>query len=307
MWDTLADMQVPFDQRTYSPRELAKVLGTSESTVKRWVDSGQVRARRTAGGHRRISVADALRAVREMGIQVAIPSALGIESLVSDAPLANPSDALEALLTKGDRRAATGVLLGEFLCGKAVWELADQMIRPAMQTIGARGHDAKGIYEEHRATQIVLQAVGHLRAVLHCEAYEMKAVACAVEEDPYQLPSLLTSAVLDEARFSTTNLGPNTPTSVISRLFESGKETDAPDLVAISVSVAPDPRKLSDDINGLIHALSGTKTKIAIGGRAIGELSLDQLPGTQIHTSMATLFRDARHVALTGSDLDRTT
>ena len=300
-------MPRPFDQRTFSPRQLGQVLGVSESTVKRWVDSGEVRSSRTAGGHRRISAPEALRAARQMGIQIADPSGLGLDSFVSDAPLANPSDALEALLTQGNRRAATGVLFGEFLCGKTVWELADQMIRPAMQTIGSRGHDDKGIYEEHRATQIVLQAVGHLRAVLHCEDYEMKAVACAVEGDPYQLPSLLTSAVLDEARFSTTNLGPDTPTSVISRLFEPGTETNAPDLVAISVSVAADPRKLSDDINGLIHALSETKTKIAIGGRAIGELSLDQLPGTQIHTSLSTLFRDARHVALTGSDLDRTT
>ena len=48
-----------------SPRELAQAIGVSESSLKRWADAGQIRVARTAGGHRRISIADAVRFIRE--------------------------------------------------------------------------------------------------------------------------------------------------------------------------------------------------------------------------------------------------
>jgi excisionase family DNA binding protein len=39
---------------TYSTSEVAKRLGISTQTVQRWVDSGQLKAWKTLGGHRRI-------------------------------------------------------------------------------------------------------------------------------------------------------------------------------------------------------------------------------------------------------------
>lgn len=40
--------------RSYSTSEVAKRLGISTQTVQRWVDSGQLKAWKTVGGHRRI-------------------------------------------------------------------------------------------------------------------------------------------------------------------------------------------------------------------------------------------------------------
>ena len=61
-----------------SPREVAVALGVSESSVKRWVDLGELAALRTAGGHRRITRAEAVRfgalhcfARRELGDDMA--------------------------------------------------------------------------------------------------------------------------------------------------------------------------------------------------------------------------------------------
>ena len=48
-----------------SPKELAQAIGVSESSLKRWADEGLLRATRTAGGHRRIPLAEAIRFLRD--------------------------------------------------------------------------------------------------------------------------------------------------------------------------------------------------------------------------------------------------
>ena len=48
-------------------RMVAKALGLSVSTIKRWVDSGTIHAVRTAGRHRLIPKTEAIRMACELG------------------------------------------------------------------------------------------------------------------------------------------------------------------------------------------------------------------------------------------------
>lgn len=45
---------MPDNPRSYSTSEVAKRLGISTQTVQRWVDTGQLKAWKTLGGHRRV-------------------------------------------------------------------------------------------------------------------------------------------------------------------------------------------------------------------------------------------------------------
>src|SRR4051794_17870331 len=61
-----------------TPKELADAIGASESSLRRWVDGGRLRISRTAGGHRRIPVEEAVRFIRETGATLVRPEMLGL-------------------------------------------------------------------------------------------------------------------------------------------------------------------------------------------------------------------------------------
>ena len=109
--------------------------------------------------------------------------------------------------------------------------------------------------------------------------------------DPYQIPCVLIAGVIAEAGAHPVNLGPDTPSSVFIRSLD---DTKKPVLLAISVSVVKDVPKLSLELNEVVHAAAERACRVAIGGRAVGDLSLDPLPCLRIHTSMASLAQEVR-------------
>ena len=64
-----------------SPKELGSAIGVSESSLKRWADDGRLRVARTAGGHRRIELREAVRFIRASGFTVQRPELLGLAEL----------------------------------------------------------------------------------------------------------------------------------------------------------------------------------------------------------------------------------
>ena len=61
-----------------SPKELAAAVGVSESSLKRWADDGRINVHRTVGGHRRISLQEAVRFARAENLPVVRPEVLGL-------------------------------------------------------------------------------------------------------------------------------------------------------------------------------------------------------------------------------------
>ncbi|MCA9674189.1 MAG: helix-turn-helix domain-containing protein, partial [Myxococcales bacterium] len=93
--------------RMLSPRELADALGVSESSLKRWVDAGRIRAARTEGGHRRIRLSEAVRFIRDSGTPIVRPELLDMPELAAAEREAG-DDAFLRYLVEGDARAARG-------------------------------------------------------------------------------------------------------------------------------------------------------------------------------------------------------
>ncbi|MEL7167863.1 MAG: PAS domain-containing protein [Bacteroidota bacterium] len=79
-------------KQLFSPRQVAEGLGVGESTLKRWVDAGRLKAHRTAGGHRRVSLAEVLRFVRQGDAELLHPEVFGLRGLTGMAALASDDD-----------------------------------------------------------------------------------------------------------------------------------------------------------------------------------------------------------------------
>ncbi|HET9990665.1 MAG TPA: helix-turn-helix domain-containing protein [Kofleriaceae bacterium] len=252
--------------RLLSPRELADALGVSESSLKRWVDAGKITAARTDGGHRRISLPEAVRFIRETGAPIARPELLDMPEVAAvQAHARGPrgDDAFRHYLLEGDAAGARGWLLARYLAGQTVEELCDGPVRVAMHRIGeVWAHDAEGIFIEHRATDACLQALAHLRSTFEPPHHAPLAVGGGPEDDPYIVPSFMAAMVLAAAGLRAVNLGPDTPVSAFDRAFAHL----APALVWISASAEVPPARAKELERWLLGLPPATT--IAIGGRS---------------------------------------
>src|SRR4029078_11975234 len=62
---------------TLSPKEAARVLGSSESSLKRWCHQGPISAVKTSGGHRRLTLDSLIRFAQQSGRPLAHPELAG--------------------------------------------------------------------------------------------------------------------------------------------------------------------------------------------------------------------------------------
>ncbi len=286
-----------------SPRQLAAAIGVSESSVKRWVDDGTIPAGRTAGGHRRIAWAEALRYVRESGATVVRPELLGLDDAArarhragSGIDAGAAADALFELLHAGERAGAAGLLLALYLDGAAVAEIVDAALRPAMARLGELWLTGEeGIFREHRATEIALQAMARLR--LACAPPDdgpVTAVGGAPAGDPYLLATLSASIVLAAEGLPAVNLGADTPLASL----ETAAERLGAGLVWLSVSSAARPAELSREVRRLTARLAERGVPLVVGGAQSDRLDLPRDPHLYRGGSMAELAALVRGLRL---------
>lgn len=280
-----------------STRELAEALGVSESSIKRWADEGVLRVSRTAGGHRRIARAEAIRFVRSTRAAVVRPARLGLPEAgvaAADEPAGDDAERLYRHLERGAGAHARGLLLQLYLEGQTVAAIVDGPVRVALERIGTLWLErADGVFCEHRATEFCAQALHQLRLLLAPPAGAPLAVGAAPAGDPYLLPSLAAAAVLAGEGFDTVNLGADTPVEAVGQAAESL----APRLVWVSVSAAPHPERLARELAALARTLAPRGAQLAVGGRAAAGLRLPALPNLQTGASMAELAAFARGLA----------
>ena len=186
-----------------SPKQLGQAIGVSESSLKRWIDDGQIDVVRTTGGHRRIELAEAVRFVRMRGYAVADPSLLGLSAADDQTGRADGAQLAEHfhdMLTHGRDKELLSALTRLYLDGHAISELIDGPMRSAMNRIGELWHyNPEGVGIEHRATDIVIRTLGHLHSYVKSPGADAPlAIGGAPPQDMHLVSSLCISLVLSE-------------------------------------------------------------------------------------------------------------
>lgn len=289
-----------------SPRQTAALLGISESSVKRWVDRGRIQAERTAGGHRRISLPEVARFVRAEGLPVVRPDIIGLGDHGA-LPEEDRGPAREGQAEEGDPRSqffqalmegrpewARRLMVAEFLAGRSIARLVDEVLAPGLRQVGGLwGCRSDGIFLEHRAVGICETALEAVRALMFRPGPQAPvAVGGAPAHDPYTLPSELAATVVQAEGWQATDLGAFTPPDV---LADAARREDAR-LVWLAVSSAPGPEAARGEIADLAEELrkGGWQGAVAVGGPACQELHAGLPEGVRLVPAMVELGALAR-------------
>jgi MerR family transcriptional regulator, light-induced transcriptional regulator len=284
-------MLKPAYSQMISPKQFGQVIGMSESSLKRWIDSGHLQVTRTVGGHRRISVKEALRFIRARSLKVIDSSPLKISVNTDSCSTDDCNSLFINYLKKGMAEEARQLIFNEFIQGATLAELGDGPVKSALQIIALDGNSAENILIEHRATQICIQIVNSLQELIVKKKILFQAVGGAVSGDIYALPSMLVAAVLEENSGAAVNLGPNTPLDVFREASVLLEQSKKPDLVWISISELKNPIELSKELSRFAHECYENQIELIVGGRAVGQLTLDHKPNLTLHASLNSISK----------------
>lgn len=282
------------ETKTFSPKEVAEILGVSESSVKRWVDAGHVPVHRTQGGHRRILLPDLVRFIREGEMRVLRPDLLGIDFRIADRSSRLDVERLYQLLLEGNGAAVRGGLVSAYLDGTPIVEILDRLISPAFERLGTLWQQGdEGIFLEHRAMTLGLEALHQIRLVMpERNGTTPVIVGGAPSGDPYILPGLCVSLALKDAGFLTVNLGPDTPASAFLHAVSEHRAR----LVWLSMTSLQEGPLLQRHVNELADALRPTGVPLVVGGQAARELSISQPEGVTVLENTSELVAHVREL-----------
>jgi excisionase family DNA binding protein len=285
-------------------RQLAELLSVSVSTIKRWVDLGELPARRTVGGHRLVPLSGALRFARERGLPTQGLERFGAEAATAGELSEEGSgpvspEQLANALKRGRASVARGLITRSYASSRDAAALADDLIRPAMELIG---HDwerqSLDIYQEHRASRIVEGALMDLlRAQAPPLADSPVAIGATPEGDLYTLPGLLVELTLRELGWDVVNLGPNLPMTSLARAVR----VQQPRLVWLSVSHLGDDEHFIQEYKSFYGSVSRTGAAVVLGGSALTPALRARLVAASFGDRVAHLREFARRLSPTGT------
>lgn len=253
-----------------TPKQVARSIGVSESSLKRWCDRGAIATVKTAGGHRRIQVADVLKFLRETGRQPVAPEMLGLPAPIGagERTWQRSRDRFVTALIAGEESVARQIIYDLYVAGHTVCLLADWLIHPTLQEIGRRWNCGEAeVYQERRACEICNRVLFELRANLPALQSDAPiAIGGTPVGDHYRLPTILAELVLREAGCRAISLGSNLPFDT----FRAAIAEHRPRLFWLSVSHLDDAESFVCDYTAFYESLS-PRPAVVLGGRALHE------------------------------------
>lgn len=258
-------------KKTFSPSQVAKSLGVSEASIKRWCDKGILHSSKTAGGHRRIPVHAVLDFVTGNDFTLAQPEVLGLPPTVGSGSrtLEHACRLYTDALEQGDEARCLQVVLDLRVAGHDMAVVGDCVIGPAFDQLGQRWeHGEAEVYQERRGVEITRHVLLRLKDTLAPPGPDAPtAIGTTPPGDPYTLPGQLCELVLLEQGWHARFLGAELP-------FESTAKAVVdlrPRVLWLSVSNVDAPPRFIQEYLRLYELCLQRQCAVIVGGRALDD------------------------------------
>ena len=243
----------------FTPPELSRMLGVNESTIKRWIDKGLLKAEKTPGGHRRISKKD---------IQIFLKESTSLKNhsyLLSQWDKQTKQKEWEEyydLHVNFQPERARSMLIAKAIMRGSVQKVLEMIVVPTLVEIGeAWNRGDIDIVDEHRVTFLIRGDLLALEALLPepKDTTPRIAFACVPEEN-HELMLIILSLIAREKKWNSYVLGINVPLKDISRVL------DERDVDAIGITKIYQNTKSLTFIKEVNKAAKKFKVKLCVGG-----------------------------------------
>lgn len=255
-------------RQVFSPRQVARAIGASESSVKRWCDRGVLPSIKTAGGHRRLPIAGILEFVRSEKHSLADPTELGLPAGTGamGTTLDAAVDDLKKSLLDGAYPEVRRIMIDLFLAQHPISAIFDSVVATALHQIGDDWCDGTvQVFEERRGCELTSQILYELRSMMPLPSTDAPvAMGGSGENDLYAMPTRMVELTLIENGWNAMSLG----TSIPINSLRTAIETHRPRLFWLSCSHISNEEKFLVDYDNLQKAC-GSKTALVVGGRAL--------------------------------------
>jgi excisionase family DNA binding protein len=286
-----------------SPRQVARAIQVSESSVKRWCDKGVIPTIKTAGGHRRISLSHLLKFLREHQQPLARPEVIGLPATVgqTERVIDRAADQLFEGLVQGDDERCRQIVLDLFLAEHSLAAICDQVIAPAFVRIGSRWECGEAeVYQERRGCEISLRLLHELRTLIPSPPAEAPvAIGGTVEGDPYNLGTTMAELILRDAQWNAVSLGSNLPFPTLAEAIKQHRPT----LFWLSCTHLSDESEFLAGYGDLYDQF-GMSVAFVVGGRALRESLRQQMKYAAYCDTMQHLEAVAQNLRPAGSSED---
>jgi excisionase family DNA binding protein len=215
-------------ERLLTSTEVARLLGVTSGSVKRWADMGLLRCARTAGRHRRFDPGEVQRFLRER---------------TASAPPAEPPTPgvwVERLTTEYDVHRFVSDLYAERARLGSWWRVAGSL-GSVLDEIGARWVDGTlSILDEHMASERLARTLAQISDQLPLRPGAPRLLLATAEGEEHTLGLSLVELAVREHGWPVLWAGRNTPLSEIVAHVAAGTA----DAVAVSASSMAEPGDL---------------------------------------------------------------
>jgi len=259
-----------------STKEVAGILGVTESTIKRWADSELIYCHKTPGGHRKFKLEDVNIFAKSnsfliSGVELNISEKHNNQFLIDQIQKKEINflcDHFYKLILSGNSTEIYNFIILMNLNRFSFIDFFDSVLQPSLTRLGFEWQTKLiSVEDEHAASSAIFTALSKLTdSVLRNPKKEKVIILAVVEGDYHEIPVKCISILLEMEGWTIRYLGANTPFFSLDSAIKKIK----PEAVLISSTIRfTSYSEVSERLETMKTYLKSYGGKLIVGGKGI--------------------------------------